>query len=663
MIGAPRIQRRHVDAQAGVWPGEMPDVLRRVYAARGVTTPHDIEHRLADLVAPHTLGGMRAACELLESALLEDTHIVIVGDFDADGATGTAVAIRGLQAFGARRIDYGIPNRFTHGYGLGVAMVDDLVAKWPDLRERGLLITVDNGIAAHAGVAAARAYGMRVIVTDHHLPGASLPAADAIVNPNAVVAQSCGHGAVLCGACAEDLQSNAAFPAKSLAGVGVMFYLLLGLRAHLRRKGWFGLSDYVPICTDTLPPRRRQIEAAASALQADDRVRAATRGEPDLTSLLDLVAVGTVADLVPLDRNNRILVAAGLRRIRAGFGSPGVVALLECGKRDFKRCVASDLGFVVAPRINAAGRLDDIALGIQCLLTADRALACELAERLSVINSERRELQSDMVETAEASVREWIVRRENAALPVGLVLFETHWHHGVVGLVASKLKETLNRPVIACAPALYDALGIESELIGGALSSTHSFDACGDAHDQIKASGRSIPGFHLRDALAEVASRAPGLLQRFGGHAMAAGMSLRRGDIERLRQEFDDIARSHIVPAQLDALLHTDGELQPAEFALDIAARLRDAGPWGQAFPEPLFDGVFEVESWRVVAEKHLRLQLRHAGVRLVLEAMHFNAYSGSPPPSRIRAAFGLDINDWNGRDSLRLTLRHVEAA
>jgi single-stranded-DNA-specific exonuclease len=582
MIGKPRIQQRSVPNSSGTWPQNLHPVLQRVYAARGISDGSEIEHRLAALLAPQGLGGIGRACEILEDALRADAPILIVGDFDADGATGTAVAIRGLRMLGAKRLDYGVPNRFTHGYGLSPALLDDLLPSRPELSQNGLLITVDNGVAAVAGVAAAKALGLRVIVTDHHLPGEILPLADAIVNPNLI---------------------DDSFLSKALAGVGVMFYLLLALRAHLRAQGWFA---------------ERKI------------------AEPDLSTLLDLVALGTVADLVALDCNNRTLVEAGLKRIRKGLACAGISALLESGKRDPARVIASDLGFAVAPRINAAGRLEDIRLGIECLLTDDPSHARLLADQLSTINNQRRDLQSGMIEQAESSVQNWIKQRGAEALAVGVVMFEPEWHHGVVGLVASKLKDLLYRPVIACAPA-------------------------GEGSDEIRASGRSIKGFHLRDALAEVDARVPGLLLRFGGHAMAAGLSLRLVDIERFAQEFDAVARSRLSSDQLDAVLYTDGELAATDFTLELAQQLRVAGPWGQAFPEPLFDGLFAVESCRVVGENHWRLKLRADNTRQCIDAMQFNVDATVPLPARIRAVYQLDINDWNGRESLRLLLRHTE--
>ena len=574
-----RIVRRAVPAETAAWPDSVHPVLRRVYAARGVASPADIEHRLTGLLSPLALGGIDRACELLEAAIREDARMVVVGDFDCDGATGTSVAVRGLRLLGARDVGYAVPNRMRHGYGLSPAIVEELLPRKPDV-----LITVDNGVAAHAGVATAKARGMRVIVTDHHLPGATLPDADAIVNPN--------------------LDADP-FPSKALAGVGVMFYLLLALRARLRERGWF----------------------------ADRGIQ-----EPDLSELLDLVALGTVADLVPLDRNNRILVEAGLRRIRAGRGCAGIAALLAVGKRDLARVVASDLGFTVGPRLNAAGRLEDMTLGIECLLTDDAGRVAELAELLSSINAERRDLQDGMTAQAQAEVEKWISTRGEDALPHGVVLFDPEWHHGVVGLVASKLKESLQRPVIACAPA-------------------------GQHGDEIKASGRSISGFHLRDALAEVDARHPGLIQRFGGHAMAAGLSLNRSDLEAFGKAFDEVARSRLTVDMLDSVALTDGELDAQDFSLDLAQQLRYAGPWGQGFPEPEFEGKFSVESWKVVGEKHLKLKLRHPDLAEPLDGIAFGAYSGERPPSRLRAVFALDVNEWNGRQTLQLLIRLMSPA
>jgi single-stranded-DNA-specific exonuclease len=551
------------------WSETVHPVLRQIYAARGVLTPADADHRLSRMLAPHQLGGMERAVDLLVEAIRADWRILIAGDYDCDGATGTAVAVRGLRMLGAKDVAYAVPNRFVHGYGLSPALVESL---WPRPQ---LIVTVDNGVASVAGVAAAQALGIRVIVTDHHLPGEQLPAADAMVNPNL---------------------AGDAFPSKALAGVGVMFYLLLALRAKLREQGAFA------------------------------------GGEPDLSALLDLVALGTVADLVPLDYNNRVLVEAGLRRIRAGRACAGIAALVESGRRSLATLCASDLGYSVGPRLNAAGRLEDMRLGVECLLTDDLAIARRYAEQLSAINQERRELQAAMV--AEAEV---MVARAAATDAVGVALFEPSWHAGVVGLVASKLKERMHRPVIAFAPASEDNV------------------------EELRGSGRSIAGFHIRDALAAIDARQPGLIERFGGHAMAAGLSLKTRDFPRFAAAFDAVAREWLDEERLEAVLYTDGELPIGSATLELARQLRYGGPWGQAFPEPVFDNEFVCAGWKVMGETHLRLTLSDPRDGSVHDAVMFGAYTGQPPPSRLRAAYELTINDWQGRESPRLLLRYVE--
>ena len=551
------------------WSDAVHPVLRQIYAARGVLTPADADHRLTRMLAPHQLGGMERAVDLLVEAIRADWRILIAGDYDCDGATGTAVAVRGLRMLGAKDVAYAVPNRFVHGYGLSPALVESL---WPRPQ---LIVTVDNGVASVAGVAAAQALGIRVIVTDHHLPGEQLPAADAMVNPNL---------------------AGDAFPSKALAGVGVMFYLLLALRARLRGQGAFAGA------------------------------------EPDLSTLLDLVALGTVADLVPLDYNNRVLVEAGLKRIRAGRACAGIAALVEAGRRSLATLCASDLGYSVGPRLNAAGRLEDMRLGVECLLTDDPAIARRYAEQLSAINQERRELQAAMV--AEAEV---MVARAAVTDAVGVALFEPSWHAGVVGLVASKLKERMHRPVIAFAPA--------SE----------------DNAEELRGSGRSIAGFHIRDALAAIDARQPGLIERFGGHAMAAGLSLKARDFARFADAFDAIARDWLDEERLEAVLYTDGELPVGSATLDLARQLRYGGPWGQAFPEPVFDNEFACAGWKVMGETHLRLTLADPRDGSVHDAVMFGAYTGQPPPSRLRAAYELTINDWQGRESPRLLLRYFE--
>jgi single-stranded-DNA-specific exonuclease len=575
-MGSFTIKRRTCDFDADAWPNVHP-VLARIYAARGLRAGDPLEPKLSQLADPGALGGIERACELLIEAITNDRHVCIVGDFDADGATGTAVAVRALRMLGAKRVSYRVPNRFRHGYGLSPGLVDELAADAPDL-----LVTVDNGIACHAGVDAARARGMRVVVTDHHLPGASLPFADAIVNPNV---------------------EGDAFPSKSIAGVGVVFCLMLALRARMRANGAFDVS----------------------------------RPEPDLSVLLDLVALGTIADLVALDANNRVLVAAGLRRIRAGKACAGVLALCRVSGRDPSRVVASDLGFALAPRINAAGRLDDMGLGIECLVADDPEIALALATRLSEINAQRRDMQAQMVEEGEATVAKFVAAHGSDAFPWGVVLYQADWHAGVVGLVASKIKERLNRPVIAFAPGDDDGM-------------------------DLRGSARSIAGFHLRDALAEVDARCPGLIGRFGGHAMAAGLSLALAHLERFAAEFDAVARNRLDADLLERVLWSDGELDPRDLCLDVAAVLRYAGPWGQAFPEPVFDNVFRVESWRVVGEQHLKLRLLLDGCAERFEAILFGAGNVVPAP-RVRAAYRLDVDEWRGTPRLQLLLTHMEPA
>ena len=580
-----QLRRRERKGAPSGWPDSVHPVLQQVYAARGVLTPGEVEHRLARMLSPQTLGGMREAVDLLVEAIRDDWSILIAGDYDCDGATGTAVAVRGLRLLGARRVSYAIPNRFVHGYGLSTALVASLQPS-PQL-----IVTVDNGVASVAGVAAAKARGIRVIVTDHHLPGAHLPACDAMVNPNL---------------------AGDAFPSKALAGVGVMFYLLLALRAQLY--------------PGELPDRENQ--------QAAIHGRAPQKSRPDLSSLLDLVALGTVADLVPLDFNNRVLVEAGLQRMRSGRACAGITALVEAGKRSLATLCSSDLGFAVGPRLNAAGRLEDMRIGVECLLTDDVAQARRYAAQLDLINRERRDLQASMVAEAEQMV---VGLTDIDA--IGVALFEPSWHAGVIGLVASKLKDRLHRPVIAFAPASDE-----------------------DA-DNLRGSARSIPGFHIRDALAAIDARQPGLIERFGGHAMAAGLSMKTCDYARFAAAFDAIARELIDPERLQAVLYTDGELPPAAASLALAQQLRQAGPWGQAFPEPLFDNLFECASWKVMGERHLRLRLRDPRDGALHDAVMFNAYHGQPPPAQLRTAYELTINDWQGRESLRLLLRHIEPA
>jgi single-stranded-DNA-specific exonuclease len=558
---APQLRRRapgNVDAL----PEHLPPVLRRVLAARGVGA-EALDLDLRRLLAPESLKGVDVAASLLAGAVIAGESIVIAGDYDADGATGTAVAVLGLRALGAGCVDYVVPDRFSMGYGLSPALADLAAAtgaRW--------LLTVDSGISSLAGVAHARALGLRVIVTDHHLPGPELPDADAIVDPN---------------------QPGCGFASKHLAGVGVMFYLLLAVRARLRELGHYATTD-----------------------------------EPNLSALLDLVAVGTVADVVRLDRNNRILVEHGLRRMRAGRMRPGLQALLQVAGHDPARLSAQDLGFVLGPRINAAGRLEDIRAGIECLLAPDLETALPLAQRLDQLNRSRREI--------EAQMRDDAIELAAADDAVGLCLYREDWHEGVIGVVAGRIKERLHRPVIAFAAAQQDGL--------------------------LKGSGRSIPGLHLRDVLASIDAQSPGLIERFGGHAMAAGLTLRVDALENFRLHFDAACRALLDPAALQHCVETDGALAPSELCIQTARLFEEAGPWGQGFPEPVFDDVFDVMEARPVGADaaHIKYRLRHAAG--AVSAIHFNGAASCCSRGRVRVAYTLAVNRW--RDSESLDLRVV---
>lgn len=539
-------------------------VLARICAARGIRSRDELDDALTGLLPPSGLLDAERAATFLADAIQAGKRMLIVADYDCDGATACAVGIRALSTFGAD-VGYIVPNRFEYGYGLSPEIVHLASRSRPEL-----LITVDNGIASVEGVDAARRMGIDVVVTDHHLPGPELPRAAAIVNPNR---PDCG------------------FPSKSLPGVGVMFYVMLSLRAELRKRGRFSAG-----------------------------------GEPALADLLDLVALGTVADVVPLDFNNRLLVSQGLKRIRAGRMQEGMRALFAVAGRDPSRAGGFDLGFLLAPRLNAAGRLADMSLGIECLVTDDRARALEIARRLDDLNRERRAIETDMQAQAEALV---------SALTIGdsssISLYDPSWHQGVVGILAGRLKDRYHRPTFAFAPA---------------------------GQNEIRGSGRSINGLHLRDALDVVTKRDPGLLLRFGGHAAAAGVTLRPGDFSRFAEVFEGVARELLSPAQLSRTVETDGSLEPAYLDLNIA-RLLEEQIWGQGFPQPLFEDEFEVLGQRVAGEKHLKLKLSRKGRSV--EAMRFNSLD--PLPRKVRAAYRLAVNEFSGVQSLQLIIEHWETA
>jgi single-stranded-DNA-specific exonuclease len=549
------------DRQALLAAGLHP-VLARVYAARRIHSAADLDDDFARLLPPASLAHCERAASLLADTIAAGRKLLIVADYDADGATACAVGVRALRQFGAQ-VEYLVPNRFELGYGLTPELVDIAAQRRPDL-----LITVDNGIASVEGVERARALGIATLITDHHLPAAELPRAECIVNPN---------------------QPGCGFASKAIAGVGVMFYVMLALRAELRKRGAFKDAP-----------------------------------EPNLASLTDLVALGTVADVVPLDANNRILVAQGLKRLRAGQGKPGLEALLRAAGRSAAQASGFDLGFVLGPRLNAAGRLADMSLGIECLVTDDEARAANCAQELDRLNRERRRIEGEMLEQARAAA-EAIADAPGAAV----TFFDAGWHQGVVGILASRLRERLHRPVICFARA--------------------------NDHE-LRGSGRSIPGFHLRDCLDLVSKRAPGLILRFGGHAQAAGLTLREADLGRFSEVFAAVAGETMPREALTRTVETDGALEPSQLSLGLAQLLEER-IWGQGFPQPLFCDTFALESQRVVGDKHSKLKLVKDGRRL--EAMRFNSLD--PLPARFRAAYRLSVNEYNGLQSVQINVEHVE--
>jgi len=551
------------------WP-DVPPLLARILAGRGVDDPAQLNLALKRLPHPSSFTGLRGAVELLLQGRSDHWRTCIVGDYDADGATATTLMVRGLELLGFPRPDFLVPDRFEYGYGLSPAIVELAQQQYqPDL-----IITVDNGIASVDGVVAARARGIKVLITDHHLPGDTLPEADALVNPR--------------------LPGCEDFPAANLAGVGVAFYLLMDLQRALREQGF----------TPTAP----------------------------ITDLLDLVALGTVADVVSLDDANRVLVEQGLRRIRAGKGCPGIRALLQVAGRDPNRALAADMGFAVGPRLNAAGRLSDMTHGIACLLAETDAEALEMAQELDTINRERRSIEHGMRDAAMIEVSR--LNPEN--LPAGLCLYGKEWHEGVVGILASRVKEAIHRPVIAFAPAQQPGT--------------------------LKGSGRSIPGLHLRDALDAVATANPGLLSKFGGHAMAAGLSLERDKLDQFKVAFEKAVSELLSPKALEKVVETDGELDDHELSLANAELLSHRFPWGQGFPAPSFDGEFEVLKHRIVGERHLKLTLGLPGVSGIIDAIHFNVPVEALPKriSRVRGVYRLEVNEFRGQRNPQLLFEHL---
>lgn len=570
-----KILRRPQPDTTPAWGQNLPPLLRRLYAARGITSDEQLSYTLKSLASPMELRGIDRAVELLAEAVGQQQRVLVLGDFDADGATSTAVAMLGLSMLGLQSVDFRVPSRFADGYGLTPGIIERLrdEGELPDL-----LVTVDNGISAIEGVKAARDMGMKVIVTDHHLAGDTLPEADAIVNPN---------------------QPGCPFLSKNAAGVGVMFYVLTALRKHLREQS-------------LLP-----------------------QPEPNLGALLDLVALGTVADVVPLDHNNRIFVEQGLRRIRQGEARPGILALLEVAGRDHSAISSTDLGFVVGPRLNAAGRLDDMSIGIACLLADSPDEARRLARELDTFNRERRTIEKDMKAQAQDLLASMSLDLEG--LPWGLALYDPEWHQGVIGILAARIREQTNRPTIAF--------------------------ASDDNGEDIKGSARSIPGLHIRDVLAAVDALHPGMLKKYGGHAMAAGMTLAQSDLNAFSEAFDKVVRDTLVAADLEAAITTDGPLALNELRLETAALLKRAGPWGQHFPEPIFDGEFRVVSQRVVGENHLKLVLQPFEGGGIIDGIAFNTGPEVPDYTRTgaRVVYKPDANTFRGRTNLQLLVDYLE--
>lgn len=567
-----QLERRNTEIPQSL--NSLPPLLARLYAARGISTTLEIEHELKHLADPMKLKGMVAALNLLTETLQADLPVMIIGDFDADGATSTTLAMKGLRAMGFNQLNYLIPNRFDFGYGLTPEIVDVAAEEEP-----ALIITVDNGISSISGVERARYHGIDVLITDHHLPGEELPDAAAIINPNLP----------------ED-----DFPSKNIAGVGVMFFLLVALRQRLRETGWFTGSSIA---------------------------------EPNLAQFLDIVALGTVADVVPLDQQNRILVEQGLRRIRAGRCTPGIAAIAEVAGRELPQLHSKDLGFFIGPRLNAAGRLEDMSWGIECLLTSDPDKAREYARDLDALNRERREIESGMQAESLQQLESLELDQEN--LPWGIALHQEGWHQGVVGLVASRIKERYYRPVIAFAVA---------------------------ENDMLKGSARSIPGLHIRDALERIDSQHAGMIEKFGGHAMAAGLSLPSRQLPAFSEAFDRVIKEMLSADQLNPVAISDGELPPNELNLETADLLATAAPWGQQFPEPLFDGQFVIQNKTIMKERHVKYSLTPSAGGAAVDGLVFGVQPTEWPETgeTIHIAYTLNHQRFRGMDSLQLMIQAV---
>ena len=551
-------------------------ILSDIFASRGITENQQLERTLAHLPSPWLLSGMETMVEHLIIAIKQQQNISIVADFDADGATSCVVAIKGLELLGASKVSYVVPNRFEYGYGLTPEIVELVKKQKPDV-----IITVDNGISSLDGVKVAKEFGIKVLVTDHHLPGDELPGADAIVNPNV---------------------KGDKFPSGNIAGVGVIFYVLMALRSKLREQKWFEQQNIT---------------------------------QPNLAQLLDFVALGTVADVVALDQVNRVLVHQGLLRIRSGHAHPGILALIEQAGKQFQSISSSDIGFALGPRINAAGRMDDMSLGIQCLLTDDLTLAKDMAEQLDELNKDRKDVEAQMKNEAMSLLKDMQMLQDHH-LSSGICLFDKYWHQGVIGILASRIKDRLHRPVVAFAPA---------------------------NDGEIKGSARSIPGVHIRDVLSEIAVAHPQVLSKFGGHAMAAGMSIKMHDYPVFALAFDEVVANHLDKLDLEQKIYSDGKLTENEITQEFTQQISDAGTWGQEFPEPVFDGVFDVIQCRIVGQQHLKFVLRFPMGDLLIDAICFfvDKTENWLGCRSIKAAYKLDINEFRGNKSVQLMLQYIE--
>jgi single-stranded-DNA-specific exonuclease len=577
------IIRRHSEISEDLQNSNLSPLLKKIYANRGVTQLKQVSYNLSDLTDYSLLKGIGIASDIVSQAIIEQQRILVVGDFDADGATSCAVMLRSLKAFGLDNVDYLVPNRFDFGYGLSPEIVD-VAADVADPLKPDLIVTVDNGISSITGVQRAAELGIPVVVTDHHLAGRELPAAAAIVNPN---------------------QPGCDFPEKTIAGVGVAFYLMLAVRAKLRELNWFD----------------------------KDRL------EPNMARFLDLVALGTVADVVPLDANNRILVEAGLQRIRRNKACVGINALLTIAGKSVERCSSQDFGFIIGPRLNAAGRLDDMSIGIECLLSDDYTQALQYATTLNQMNIQRRQIEGEMLEQALGLLDDQLVLLgECENMPNAMALYDETWHQGVVGLLASRIKEKFHRPVIAFADA---------------------------GNGEIKGSGRSIQGLHIRDVLDAISTKHTGLIDKFGGHAMAAGLTMKKAGFEQFKQAFDEQVSLVLRPEDLTSINETDGSMEAVQLTMETSEQLKYASPWGQLFPEPAFDDVFKVLNWRIVGEKHLKLELVKPETGECYAAIAFNKTDVDLPAESdsIHIVYRLDVNEFRGKRNLQLIVQHIESA